>query len=184
MKEKKLRIGNQTIAAREKVENLGDILHEEGLAKSVMQTVDKRYGRIFSAVIEISAVLDDYRINTIGGLSAGLEIFELALLPSLLYNAETWTNIDINTENKLESLQNCMFRSLFAVPRSTPKPILRSDLGHLSVREKIHVKKLTFIHYLKNLNPESLGAEIYSLQVRSRFPGLVNEFRDQTLPIT
>ena len=71
-----------------------------------------------------------------------------------------------------------MFRSLFAVPRSTPKPILRSDLGHLSVREKIHVKKLTFIHHPKNLKPESLGAEIYSLQVRNRFPGLFNECRD------
>ena len=94
------------------------------------------YGRIFSAITEISAVLDDYRINSIGGLSAGLEIYELAIVPSLLYNAETWTNIDSDTENVLEKLQNAMFRALFAVPRSTPKPILRSDLGNLTVREK------------------------------------------------
>ena len=99
-------------------------------------------------------------------------------MPSLLYNAETWTNIDPDTENVLEKLQNAMFRALFAVPKSTPKPILRSDLGNLTVRENIHVKKLTFIHHLKNLKPESLGAEIYDLQVKHGLPGLVNECRE------
>ena len=157
-KEKKLKIGNQVIVAKEKDEYLGDTLHEAGLAKSVRATVDKRYGRIYSLMTEISAVLDDYRINSIGGLSAGVQIYELAILPSLLYNAETWTDIDSETENILEKLQNYMFRLLFAVPKSTPKPILRSDLGHLTVREKVHIKKLTFIHHLKNLQPESLGA--------------------------
>ena len=38
---------------------LGDVLHEGGLAKSVMATVDKRYGRIFSAIIEVSKILED-----------------------------------------------------------------------------------------------------------------------------
>ena len=55
--------------------------------------------------------------------------------------------------------------------------MLRFELGQLSMREKIHVKKLNFIYHLKNLNSESLGHEFYTLQVRHRFPGLVNECR-------
>ena len=177
-KEKRLTIGNQTVVAKEKDDYMGDTIHEAGVIKSVKCTVDKRYRRIVSAIVEVSAILDDYRIDTIGGLSAGLEIFELALMPSLLYNSETWTKIDTETEEKLEKLQNNMFRSLFGVPRSTPKPILRSDLGQLSVREKIHVRKLTFLHHLKNLPKESLGSEFYNVQVQYKFPGLVNECRE------
>ena len=38
--------------------------------------------------MEVSAILDDFRIDTIGGMVAGLEIYELALLPSLLNNSD------------------------------------------------------------------------------------------------
>ena len=51
-----------------------------------------------------------------------------------------------------------MFRNLFAVPKSTPKPILRFDLGSLSMIEKVHVRKLNLIYHLKYLKPESLVA--------------------------
>ena len=66
--------------------------------------------------MKVSAILDDIRIDTLCGLKAGLDIYEYALVPSLLYNANTWTNIDSETESKLEDLQNLMFRCLFAVP--------------------------------------------------------------------
>ena len=173
-----LKIGNQPVTVKEKDEYLGDILHEGGLAKGVRATIDKRYGRIVSAIKEITAILEDYRINSLGGLSAGLEILELALIPSLLNNAETWIEIDSDAENKLENLQNLMFRALFAVPRSTPKPILRFDLGHVSKKEKIHIKKLTFLYHLKNLQSGSLASEIFDLQVNYNFPGLITECRN------
>ena len=104
---------------------LGDILHESGLSKSVKVTVDKRYGRAYSAILEVASILEDFRIDSIGGLRVGLEIFELAIVPSLLNNSDTWVEIDKETEKKLDNLQNIMFRSLFAVPSSTPKTILR-----------------------------------------------------------
>jgi len=68
-----------------------------------------------------------------------------------------------------------MFRYLFGVPECTPKPLLRFDLGHISMNEKVHVKKLTLLHHLKHLPAESLGFEFYQAQVKLRFPGLVNE---------
>ena len=173
-----LKISGQNILVKEKDEYLGDILHEGGLAMSVKATVNKRYGRIKSAILEISAILDDFRIDALGGLKAGLDIYEYALLPSLLYNSDTWTKIDLETESRLEDLQNLMFRCLFAVPLSTPKPILRYELGHTSMKEKIHMRKLCFLHHLKHLAKNSLGAEFYDIQVKLKFPGLVNECRN------
>ena len=173
-----LEICNKNVEVREKDEYLGDVIHEGGIAKSVRATVDKRYGRIKSVILEVSAILDDFRIDALGGLSAGLDIYKYALLPSLLNNADTWTGIDSATEKILEDLQNLMFRCLFAVPNSTPKPLLRFDLGNLSIIEKIHVKKLYLLHHLKHLDKESLGAEFYEIQAKLRFPGLINECRN------
>ena len=80
-------------------------------------------------------------------------------------------------EIKLEKLQNLMFRNLFGVPESTPKPLLRFDLGSLSVSEKIHIKKMNFLYHLKTLDSKSLASEFYELQVKLNFPGLVVECR-------
>ena len=157
---------------------LGDILHESGLSKSVKVTVDKRYGRAYSAILEVASILEDFRIDSIGGLKVGLEIFELAIVPSLLNNSDTWVEIDKETEKKLDNLQNIMFRSLFAVPSSTPKPILRWDLRQLSMREKIHVRKLNFLLHLKTLPSSSLGGEFFDAQVKMNFPGLVKECKE------
>ena len=176
-KEKCLKICNEQIMVKEKDDYLGEVLHEGGLAKSVEATVAKRYGRILTNIIEISSILEDFRIDTIGGLKSGLDIFEMAILPSLLNNADLWISINEQTVNRLENLQNMMFRQLFAVPNSTPTPMLRMDLGSINMKERIHQKKLNFLHHLKSLESESLAAEIYEVQAKYNFPGLVSECR-------
>ena len=174
-KDKSLTLDDKVILVKEKDDYLGDTLHEAGLSASAHATVSKRCGKIFSLIIEISSILDDFRIDSLGGLKAGLDIYELALVPSLLYNADTWVDLRDETLIKLEDMQNTMFRYLFAVPKSTPRPIMRFDLGQLSMKEKIHVKKLNFLHHLKNLPSSSLGNEFYNLQRKFGFPGLISE---------
>ena len=53
-------------------------------------TVNKRYGRTVSFIIEARAIIEDYHLNTVGGLSAGIEIWEMTYLPGLLNNCENW----------------------------------------------------------------------------------------------
>ena len=60
-----LKIFDKVIKAKIKDDYLGDVLHEEGLSKSVQATVDKRYGKAFMAIIEMASVLKDYRIDTV-----------------------------------------------------------------------------------------------------------------------
>ena len=70
-----------------------------------------------------------------------------------------------------------MFRNLFAVPVSTPTPLLRFDLGSLTMQERVDQKKLNLLHHLKNLDSKSLAAEMFELQRKYNFPGLVSECR-------
>ena len=66
---KLLKIWNNLILAKDKVKVLE-------LGKSVETIINNRIGRIFSSMIEVSAILDDVRIHTIGGRVAGREIYE------------------------------------------------------------------------------------------------------------
>ena len=174
--QKKLKIGEKIIEAKQKDDYLGDTIHEEGLEKSAEATIMKRYGRTLSSIIEVSAILDDFRIDTVGGLKAGLDIFELALLPSVLNNSEIWLELGKTSIQKLDNIQNMMYRNLFGVPAATPTRLLRFDLCGLTMEERIHKKKLSFLHHLTTLREsESLAGDIFQLQAKYEFPGLVTE---------
>ena len=77
-------------------------------------------------------------------ISCGLDIFNMAILPVLLYNSETWLEIDDTTIDRLDRLQLILLRNLFAVPSSTPIPALSWDSGQLSMKHKINEKKAEF----------------------------------------
>ena len=172
-----LSIGGNKIKAKVQDKYLGDILHEGGLRQSVQATIDERYGKAFASLREIGSVINDFRINAIGGLKAGLDIFEMVVIPSVLNNSDTWMEIDKGSISRLDELQNSMFKNLFAVPHSVPIPALRSELGCLSMEERIDSRKLNFIFHVKKLNNSSLANEIYEVQKNFNFPGLVQECR-------
>ena len=83
------------------VKYLGDWLSENGLADSVEMTVEKRKGLVSKSIYDIWSVINDM----IGGLSAGIDIWEMAVIPMLLNNAETWQDISAKTLATLEKLQ-------------------------------------------------------------------------------
>ena len=105
-------------------------------------------------------------MKAVGGTLAGLEIWELSFIPSILSNAETWVDIDENSIKILNNLQNMMFRYLLNTPRSTPKPFLLWELGSLSMENRIIKQKLNFFHHLVNLPDSSLAKEMVNVQIK------------------
>ena len=154
---------------------LGDFFHCEGLAKSAETTVNKRFGLALNSVIELKCVIEDFRMHKLGGINCGLEIFNIAILPALLYNSETWFEIADTTIDRLDRLQLILLRNLFAVPSSTPIPALSWDSGQLSMKHKINEKKLNFIYFLGNLNSSVLAKQVYETQKLYNFPGFIPE---------
>ena len=110
---------------------LGDMVSDAGLSKSVEATVKSRYGQILSAIFEIKSVVEDLRMQMIGGIKCGLDIWEMALIPSLTNNCGTWTEISSQAIDSLNELQNMFLRNLFAVSQSCPKPALCWDTATL-----------------------------------------------------
>ena len=68
-------------------------------------TIEERVGRITAATHEIKAVLDDYRLQAIGGMMGAWDLWNLAVIPSLLNNCSTWIGISSMLVDRLEGIQ-------------------------------------------------------------------------------
>jgi hypothetical protein len=165
---------------------LGDILSDRGLEKSVEATINNRYGKIFSAIFELKAIIEDLRMQMIGGLKCGLDIWELAIVPSLINNCSTWTQISTESIDKLNKLQYTFLQMLFAVSQSCPKPVLCWDTATILMQVRIQKSKLALLHHIKNLDESSLAKQIFNEQKSEGWPGLVAECdeiaRDWNIP--
>ena len=70
--------------------------------KSANKTVQHRYWKIVSAIMEIRSIIEDCRANYVGGVQAGIDLWEVGVVPIALHNADTWVNIKADTMKKLE----------------------------------------------------------------------------------
>ena len=154
---------------------LGDMLDGRGLGASIEATITERHGRIFGSVLEIRIILEDYRSSQAGGIMAGLMLWEMAVIPSLINNSETWTCIDEGSLKRLEELQSMLLRSILSTAKSTPKALLYWDTGVLPMSYRVEEKKLLFLHQLISLPDSSLAKQFYDAQNKNHFPGLVME---------
>ena len=160
-----LKLGDTVLKENSEYSYLGDIIHMDGLSSSIFATIKKREGRSIAAINEINTIIEDCRMKSIGGALAGLEIWELALVPSILTNADTWLEIDEESIKALDNLQYTMCRYLLNTPRSTAKPFLLWDLGLLKMENRIIMKKLNLYHHIINLPNKDLANEIINLQI-------------------
>ena len=90
---------------------LGQILHSDGLEASAAATVKERAGRIRGATMEIRSIVEEYPMQTIGGLMAARELWERALIPSLLSGAGTWMGDCKEAVDLCDSLQHFLLES-------------------------------------------------------------------------
>jgi hypothetical protein len=141
---------------------LGDQISAGGLAASAAATIAKRKGRVVQSIFEIKTVIDDCRSHMTGGIVTGLEIWEMAVLPYLLNNCDTWTELPDSAVQELGSLQNLFYWVLLQVPTGCPIPMLYWDCGGMSMSNRIMKKKLILLHHIATLSPDSLAYQVYS----------------------
>ena len=157
---------------------LGDYISTLGSADSALITVTKRHQKAMNYIYEIKAVIEDCRAEVVGGIIAGLEIWEVAVIPYLMNNSDTWAYMPKQALDVLDSLQNQFLRSLLATPRGSPTPALLWETGTPTMENRILKRKLTFVHHLANLPEDSLAWQVATLQVKFSLPGLMTEMKE------
>ena len=173
-----IRLGDFETKEVQKEKWLGDIFHQDGLSKSVDETVRDRIGRTKAAVFETVSIVQDYRLASLGGLLSAFDIWEMCIIQSLLNNSEVWVEISPNTLDTLESLQSLFLRLTLDSPPSTPKVAGQWDAAMLGMKYRVMKRKLCFINSLKKSDDETLAKQIYTEQVENGWPGLAAEAKE------
>ena len=63
------------------------------MSESIRLIINKRIGRAMQSIYEIRTIVDDCRAKLTGGITTGLKIWEMAVIPFLLNNSSTWFSI-------------------------------------------------------------------------------------------
>ena len=157
---------------------LGHHISGIGLAESVAATVAKRRGLVIRSIFEIRTVIEDCRSQVSGGLAAGIDIWEMAVLPMLLNNSECWQEVSDKTIKELDNLHLMFLRCILAVGSGCPIPSLFWETGSIRMQYMILQRKLIFLHHVATLPETALARQVYEVLTRLTLPGLVDDCQE------
>ena len=103
-----------------------------------------------------------------------LDLWNLAVVPSLLNNCSTWIGITNKLVDLLEGVQEKYIRLMMEVPMSTPKVALRAETGLRSMKHRIWFEKVNLVLAIRKMQG-GLAKEVYEEQVANDWPGLARE---------
>ena len=116
---------------------------------SALATVEERAGKIKEATLEIRAIIDEFRMQAMGGLMPAWELWEKALIPSLLSGFGTWVGTDF------------FWRVMLTVTESCPKPALRCEPRQLGMKWRIWQEKVMLLQRILRHKEDTLCQQIY-----------------------
>ena len=157
---------------------LGDYLHTDGLAASVLETISQREGKVKGAALEIAAIVDDWRSHVVGGFVSGFLLWESCCVSSLLHNSGSWVGLSGQAEQRLESLQLWFLRLLLRQGPGVASGSLLWETKTLSMKLRIWREKLSLALHIVRLPEDSIGKKIWEEQKLYGWPGLVAEVQE------
>ena len=154
---------------------LGDLFSSEGLGESILETIKDRAGKVKTAMMDVKGVMEDFRMQAVGGIIGAWDLWNMAIIPSLLANCGTWTELPTKAVEICDGLQNLFIRIMLQVPISTPKVALRVEAGMLGMKHRIWMEKLSLGLFIRMSGLKSLAGKIYKEQLQRGWPGLAKE---------
>ena len=178
VKEEPVMLGGKVLEEKSEEKYLGDMLSNEGLAASVESTVREREVKVKGSIYELRAIVEDFRMQVVAGIESAIDLYESCIVPSLLANCSTWTDIKEQTEKRLDATQDLFGRVLLQVPQSSPRLATRASLGLLGMKWRIWEAKILLVLAIWGQEDSCLARQVLKEQVRMGWPGLGREVRD------
>ena len=170
-----LTFGKFELKEKEADKYLGQMLHSGGLGTSAEATVEERTGRIKGAAMEIKAIIEEFQTQAMGGLMVAWELWERAMIPSLLSGAGTWTGNIAKAVEMADKIQEFYWRVILKVPESCPKLALRCEPRQLGMKWRIWIEKMLLLKRIQKQDEGSLCHQVYEEGKSMGWPGLWQE---------
>ena len=111
--------------------------------------------------MELCSIVEEYTMQAICGLMAASELWERALIPSLLSGAGTWIGDCKEAIDICDELQNFFWRVILRVPESCPKVALRCETKMLGMKWRVWQEKLFLLMRIRKHEEGVLCRQIY-----------------------
>ena len=170
-----LMFGDFLVKERVSDKYLGQVLHSGGLEDSALATVRERSGKIKGATMEIKSLIEEFEMQTMGGLSAAWELWERALIPSLLSGSGTWIGKCQMAVDLCDDIQNFFWRVVLRVPESCPKVALRCETKMIGMKWRLWQEKILLLSRIKKHEKGTLCRDVYEEGKKNGWPGLGQE---------
>ena len=126
------------------------------------------------SILELTTISQDFRFEVVGGVLGALDIWNIAIVPSLLTNCSVWTEMSEALIKLCEEQQNMLVRSLLKMPGLTPIPALRALTGLLGFQWRIWQEKLLLVVAIRKAEG-TLTKLVLEEQLTMGWPGLCQE---------
>ena len=172
-----LMFGQFQVRQREYDRYLGQTLHSGGLESSAEATVMERVGRVKGATMEIKSIIEEFQMQAMGGMVAAWELWERAIIPSLLSGAGTWFGLKECKKSVeiCDNIQNYYWRVMLTVPESCPKLALRCETRMMGMKWRIWMEKVLLLLRIRGQDPSALARQVYEEGKARGWPGLGEE---------
>jgi hypothetical protein len=106
IKRSPLMCGNFVIKEESTLKYLGDWFDGRGLRASMVTTLRESLGRARGECLNIALIVEEWRGQVTGSFLMALKVYTACVMPSLLYNCSTWTEMPKEAEDIIVTFQN------------------------------------------------------------------------------
>ena len=97
------------------------------------------------AIYLTKTIIETYQMRGIGGMMAARTVWEGAIVPSLLSSAGPWVGSTVETDKMYDKLQLLYWRTMFQLPKGTPKVMKRAETLSLIMKQRIWKMNLLLV---------------------------------------
>ena len=129
-----------------------------------MLQIEKKKEQVKGQVSALISLASYYNVGPLYVMMR-LKLYELCIVPSILYNLEGWNRLTKKEIEKLKTIQHRTLCTLLQLPKTTPYIGLLSELGMWRMEERMMYRKIMLFHNIMNSSDKRLCKQIIQEQI-------------------
>ena len=86
------------------------MISSNGLEASVEVTIAYRQGKMIGKMFEMKAIMEDFRLQVVGGMAGAIDVWEMGICAKLLASCGSWVGCGKPASRQLNQLQDSNLR--------------------------------------------------------------------------
>ena len=157
-----LKHNNINLEVVAKVLYLGNMFNKKGDNKD---KIEDRVQKGKTCMIESLSICNEITLG-IYTIQSLLLAHNMIFIPTMLYGAQTWTNLTAEDKRVLRTTQSQFLKRILRVPSSVSTSVTFMELGVMPVISEIHILQLTFLHHVLTLEEDDPVKYVYREQLK------------------